>query len=385
MPFDPRVMDYFDRMRASGGRFVDPGSETSNEPSAFEQWYQEQMDNSAPDASADPAYLEQLKEQDIRQANPDYQASMSRADMDAYHGDMLPQGFASMAKAGAQLGTIGGKVADTSAIQDYATNMQKSRQLQYKRDQDISNRQDKMTGLRLKTLQYLQGKGIDAGSKNTVADKNNATKKEVAQIGAGSRQNVANTNANAKLGSAKIGADAKQPTPGTAGKERILSSEYAGKIADFDSAEKALDGLEAEYKKLASHKGAGLDSLDPRHPANHYKSLRDMSAQVIGTPLEKGKLSNEDYKSRYVPFMPDPMDTNEKAAYKFENLRKMIRDKKASMIDGANKAGYKTSGFDQQEPIHQEQGKEIFVPGKVYKRKGKNYTFDGKDFIPVVK
>jgi len=71
----------------------------------------------------------------------------------------------------------------------------------------------------------------------------------------------------------------------------------------------------------------------------------DMTAQLIGRFLEGGKLSDEDYKSKYRKFLPSISDASWIAKAKLEAVNKMLGMKYNGYITDYSNTGYDVSGF----------------------------------------
>ncbi len=87
---------------------------------------------------------------------PGLMGSQNSKNVSDYFAGRDPQMLASLNKSGAQLGTLHGKVADTSAVQDFANTIGNQRDRLYKVEQSQRADIDKKTGLRLNVLKYLQ-------------------------------------------------------------------------------------------------------------------------------------------------------------------------------------------------------------------------------------
>ncbi len=123
----------------------------------------------------------------------------------------------------------------------------------------------------------------------------------------------------------------------------------------------------------------------PATDATQFGDNRLAAAQVVGTILEGGKLTDSDLKDKYFPLMPDVADSKARKDNKISILRGMLAAKKASMIDGLTRAGYNTSGFNKPSAIPAPQSiADAPLPQQGYSQKtNKTYTFaaDGKTVV----
>lgn len=87
---------------------------------------------------------------------PSYQGMNAASNLSNYQALQNPANQAAINQSGAQLGTLNGKVADTSAVTNLAANMQQNRAFLPQQDALQQANIDKNTGLNRGVLQYLQ-------------------------------------------------------------------------------------------------------------------------------------------------------------------------------------------------------------------------------------
>lgn len=109
----------------------------------------------------DPEVQKYLEEQEARRRNiesPEYQSQLAASRRQDFESSTAPQQVAAYAKAFSQLGTLKGQAADTSSVSDFAKSI--NQQQAAARQQEMQDQQDrdKQTGLRMQTLQFLQGR-----------------------------------------------------------------------------------------------------------------------------------------------------------------------------------------------------------------------------------
>lgn len=119
----------------------------------------------------------------------------------------------------------------------------------------------------------------------------------------------------------------------------------AAQIGGLDAARGALKDLMASFK---DNTGAlsGLTSHLPGTSASKYADKLDVTAQVVGSLLEGGKLTEDDLK-RYREMLPQPGDGKDRAAAKVGNILTLLEKQKRGKVDGLAKAGFNTGGFQQ--------------------------------------
>ncbi len=101
-------------------------------------------------------YFEDQEELRKRLESPEYQANVGASRLQDLDAARKQQEFAGYAKGLAQIGSLRGQVADTSAVQQAADTYGQQQQALQKGMAEDEDRLDRQTGLRLKTLSYLQ-------------------------------------------------------------------------------------------------------------------------------------------------------------------------------------------------------------------------------------
>lgn len=112
------------------------------------------------DFNIHPELQQYLEEQEARRQNmmnPEYQGQVAATRDQDFQAATAPQQVAAYAKAFSQLGTLGGKAADTSSVMENAKSINQGQAVQRQQDMADDQERDKQSGLRLKTLDYLQG------------------------------------------------------------------------------------------------------------------------------------------------------------------------------------------------------------------------------------
>lgn len=146
-----------------------------------------------------------------------------------------------------------------------------------------------------------------------------------------------------------------------------LPASVGSNVAEFDAAEKSIKMIDEKFGEKASGKLAPIAEWLPGTDASSYDDDRKAAAQDIGRIMEGGKLTEEDFQ-RYYDMLPDPTDSDERAANKINTLSKMMVDKKQSIVQGLSDAGYNTSKFKMTDPyqskVFQPSGTAIADEGK---------------------
>ena len=91
--------------------------------------------------------LQQLEVVRGREASPEYQARLA----DNQESGIDPAFVSALAKSSAQAGTLNGKVADTSAVEDYANAMERSKQQRLMRSDQTAKTSDRYDEMRLRS------------------------------------------------------------------------------------------------------------------------------------------------------------------------------------------------------------------------------------------
>lgn len=103
-------------------------------------------------------YLQQAESRRKFQETPDYLKDRGELRSQDFEAGRSPQSVAAYAKAFSQLGTLGGKAPDTSAVAENANAINQQQGIQRQLNQQEEDRLDKQTGLRMRTLEYLQSR-----------------------------------------------------------------------------------------------------------------------------------------------------------------------------------------------------------------------------------
>lgn len=151
-------------------------------------------------------------------------------------------------------------------------------------------------------------------------------------------------------------------------KEKSLGAKGAGKalgeqvpagqattLGEAESAVKNISDLNTLIEtanipkgKLAGRYSQLLGSMelgDTGVEASQVQNAADSAAQVIGTYLEGGKLTAEDY-NRYKKLVPSITESSETRQAKAANLIKMIENKRAGQVSGLKQLGFNVSGAE---------------------------------------
>jgi hypothetical protein len=248
-------------------------------------------------------------------------------------------------RSAAQAGSIGGKIADTSAITDNTARAIEGQQ------QDV-NWMDKDRASRENLNKYLMGKLLDqegqvSAGRMKQAELQSDVEKE-ARREAQRKEELAQAN---KFKNAELGL--KKQELAQKGTEKKSGTQVPGSVAaelgQFDSAVAMADDAMKSYMEKASSPGSSVKSWLPGSDANQYEKERDVTAQAIGTILEGGKLTEQDY-DRYKAMLPSPIDTNQIAQTKITAIKNLIEQRRKGKIQGLAQTGFDVSGVQQREP-----------------------------------
>jgi hypothetical protein len=133
--------------------------------------------------------------------------------------------------------------------------------------------------------------------------------------------------------------------------EKLLTATETAQLADLKTQLGSVDSLYADWKTKVGGVGGTADYLGnilksniPNTELSKYNDNLKQKAQLIGKALEGGKLTDVDY-TKYVKFLPQVGDTEERAQSRIENLREEFHSAYSNKIKTFGEAGYKTSGF----------------------------------------
>jgi hypothetical protein len=124
-----------------------------------------------------------------------------------------------------------------------------------------------------------------------------------------------------------------------------VPSEVAGNIGKFDSAVQLVDDLDKAWNEKTGT-FSGITQWLPNTDSGKYNDQAKVAAQTIGSILEGGKLTDNDY-SKYLAMLPAPGDSQDTKNNKIATLKRQIDLKKKGSIAGLEQAGYNTKGFKQ--------------------------------------
>jgi hypothetical protein len=134
---------------------------------------------------------------------------------------------------------------------------------------------------------------------------------------------------------------------------RMIPASASAQLGDLTNQHAAADTILDEWKKsmggvdsLGGYVSQNLKSMNPNSTQNIYQSKLKQYAQMIGTALEGGKLTDNDY-SKYMKFLPQVGDSAEAANAKIQNLKQMIQSKHNSLLASYDQTGYSTGSIPQ--------------------------------------
>lgn len=136
---------------------------------------------------------------------------------------------------------------------------------------------------------------------------------------------------------------------------KTLTAAETEQLADIKDQLGSIDNIYADWKdKLGGVRPGVAGAADyvmntaagylPNTETAAYKDNLKQKAQLIGKALEGGKLTDVDY-TKYIQFLPQPGDTEDRARQRIENLRNALIKKYQQRVSTFGEAGYKTKGF----------------------------------------
>lgn len=115
-------------------------------------------------------------------------------------------------------------------------------------------------------------------------------------------------------------------------------------LGQADFALKTLGALENSYAAKIDWTSGAAQFL-PGTDAAQYDDERRAAAQMIGTFMEGGKLTDADV-GKYMKLLPTAGDGKDRANNKVTTLRRMIQERRTSQLSGLRDAGFNTSRFE---------------------------------------
>ena len=138
----------------------------------------------------------------------------------------------------------------------------------------------------------------------------------------------------------------KMPAPGG----KAINESTAKELGEANSATKNAQDILKQFNGSAEGFGGWLMSFLPMNDASRYEDRAKVAAQVIGSYLEGGKLTDPDFK-RYLSELPQPGDGKEKARNKVDALVKLISTRQASQKAALAGSGYNVRGIKDAAPV----------------------------------
>lgn len=138
----------------------------------------------------------------------------------------------------------------------------------------------------------------------------------------------------------------KMPAPGG----KAINESTAKELGEANSATKNAQDILKQFNGSAEGFGGWLMSFLPMNDASRYEDRAKVAAQVIGSYLEGGKLTDPDFK-RYLSELPQPGDGKEKARNKVDALVKLISTRQASQKAALAGSGYNVRGIKDAAPL----------------------------------
>jgi len=143
----------------------------------------------------------------------------------------------------------------------------------------------------------------------------------------------------------KLGADAQKDSA------KLLTASETEQLADLKDQMGSLDNIYNDWKSKVGATGDVLDFVSnkasgylPNTDVSNYKTNLKQKAQLIGKALEGGKLTDVDFE-KYIDFLPQPGDTEERAQGRVRNLKDALQKKYTQRIQTFGEAGYKVGNI----------------------------------------
>lgn len=139
------------------------------------------------------------------------------------------------------------------------------------------------------------------------------------------------------------------PLKGAAGGAQQLPAGEAAKLGEASAAVKNVNELYAKWDKDASGVTGWLASFLPATDASRYDDNRRAAAQVIGSYLEGGKLTESDL-ARYMKMLPSSGESEKTASNKRDAIVRLVSNRQSGEKKALGAAGYNVAGIDDAAP-----------------------------------
>ncbi len=202
-----------------------------------------------------------------------------------------------------------------------------------------------------------QGMGLDNAAARTEArlasSKANALDPlrliALQQAGARLKQQAADAAERAKRENAALGLraralTAKENVQPKAAKAPTLPASEVASIADIGVATQALDDLVTAHGKTTTGFVGGVLGHIPNTDESEFNDKVKATAQVVGTILEHGKMTDGDIP-KYAAMLPKITDSPERAAAKRDNVKKLLLQQAQQRKETFGQAGYNVGGI----------------------------------------
>lgn len=174
----------------------------------------------------------------------------------------------------------------------------------------------------------------------------------------------------------KLGADSQKDST------KLLTASETEQLADLKDQMGSLDNIYSDWKSkvgptegVLDYAGKKISGYTPNTDVSNYKTNLKQKAQLIGKALEGGKLTDVDFE-KYIDFLPQPGDTEERAKSRVKNLKDALEKKYSQRVKTFGEAGYKVGGLTPIENKSIDSGSSIQDGttkewgGKIYKKQG---------------
>lgn len=211
---------------------------------------------------------------------------------------------------------------------------------------------DRATAVRDYLLQKYRGKLGDAQMLNAQAAYNNSVRERKAPTAKepdplddeAKRARIALTKAQTEK---TLRPPVVKPAKGNTGpKLRELPAGEAATLGELKAADAMAEELGKAFGDAKSMASFALKYF-PGTNAAAYGDVKLAAAQMIGTIMEGGKLTDSDLQDKYLKLVPDQTDSKARATQKIAMLRRMLAAKREGRLSGFKGANFDVSGFDQ--------------------------------------
>lgn len=128
-----------------------------------------------------------------------------------------------------------------------------------------------------------------------------------------------------------------------------LPAGEAAKLGEANSAVQSMEALHSQWDKDARGVTGWLSSFLPMTDASRYENQARVAAQVVGSYLEGGKLTDTDF-ARYLKMLPQPGESQETGKRKMKAITELVANRQRGQKEALAGSGYNVAGVKDAAP-----------------------------------